>query len=84
MIWKYIQKCNNALHTTQCGNTTQPENDTESHKDDATELLDVLCFPERKLALIKRMAWAMLRLLQEKTKHQGMQQSIPANRKLCK
>ena len=26
-----------------------------------------------KHALIKRMAWAMLRLLQEKIKHQGMQ-----------
>ena len=41
-------------------------------------------FPQSKLALIKRMAWAMLRLLQEKTKHQGMQQSMPAIRKLCK
>ena len=48
-IWKYMQKCNNALHTTQRGNTAQPGNETESHKDDATELLDVICFPRVSL-----------------------------------
>ena len=68
-----MQQCNNALHTTQRGNTAQPENETESHKDDATEVLDVCLFPQDKLALIKLMALAMLRLLQERAEHQGMQ-----------
>ena len=73
MIRKYMHKCNYALHILNCRNTAQPENEIETIKNDASKLLYVFLIPESKLAFIKRIAWAMLRVLQEQTKHQGIQ-----------